>query len=263
MIVWLASYPRSGNTFIRLLLHHYFNVATLDRYIPKIEPLGPRDKNHIAELVGYRPIDSLEDLDAETEPAFVKTHELPDDDRPAIYVIRDGRDAITSYAHFVLTLEENCPKDEYEERFRKTIGHLVTDTERFGGWGAHVRAWTERQAPTAIVHYTQLQRRPYETLRLALSQLSLDTRIKTAGLRRRPVKFRELQRMSPQLFRKGKVGSYSDEMPEEVEQMFWEQYGDIMEQFGYQRRNRWNRIKDFWRKSIRCKSDRLDESPSK
>ena len=28
MIVWLASYPRSGNTFFRILLHHLYRLPT-------------------------------------------------------------------------------------------------------------------------------------------------------------------------------------------------------------------------------------------
>ena len=32
MIVWLASYPRSGNTFLRVVLHNVYGVATYVRY---------------------------------------------------------------------------------------------------------------------------------------------------------------------------------------------------------------------------------------
>lgn len=247
MIVWLASYPRSGNTFIRLLLHHYFDVATHDRYIPKLEMPDPQDKGHIANLVGFRPISSLQELDEEHEPAFVKTHELPDDDRPAIYVVRDGRDSITSYAHFILTIEEKCAREDYKASFVRTIRSIVTDNERYGGWGAHVLAWTQRLAPTAIVHYSELKKRPIETLKRALSQLSIDIAHHKERSPGNFVGFGDLQRMSPELFRKGESGSYADEMPEDVEELFWERYGDVMGKFGYRRRNYWDRIKNFWR----------------
>ena len=35
---------------------------------------------------------------------FVKTHELPSDDSPAILLVRDGRDAMVSFAHYI----EDC-----------------------------------------------------------------------------------------------------------------------------------------------------------
>ena len=50
MIVWLASYPRSGNTFLRLVLHRLFGVPTYSVYEdhdPVALRVGP-------ELVGYR-----------------------------------------------------------------------------------------------------------------------------------------------------------------------------------------------------------------
>ncbi len=50
MIVWLASYPRSGNTFLRLVLHRLFGVPTYSVYEdddPVAQRVGP-------ELVGYR-----------------------------------------------------------------------------------------------------------------------------------------------------------------------------------------------------------------
>lgn len=247
MIVWLASYPRSGNTFIRLLLHHYFDVATYDRYVPQIEMPDPRERGHLANLVGFQPFSSLKELDEQQDPTFVKTHELPDDERPAIYVIRDGRDSITSYAHFILTVEEKCAREGYKERFERTIESLVTDKDRYGGWGAHVVAWTQRPAPTAIVHYSQLQKRPVATLRRALSQLSLDLMVKREKYRENFVRFGDLQRISSELFRKGESGNYVDEMPGRTEEKFWERYGEVMQRFGYRRRNYWGSIKNFWR----------------
>jgi hypothetical protein len=51
VIVWLASYPRSGNTFLRVVLHNLYGVPTYSVYEdddPVAERVGPA-------LVGYRP----------------------------------------------------------------------------------------------------------------------------------------------------------------------------------------------------------------
>jgi hypothetical protein len=36
-------------------------------------------------------------------------------------------------------------------------------------------------------------------------------------------------------------------MPGRTEEKFWERYGEVMQRFGYRRRNYWSSIKNFWR----------------
>ena len=57
----------------------------------------------------------LEKLAAERHCYFVKTHELPreGDRRPAVYLLRDGRDALVSFAWFVLAYERPGPREEF------------------------------------------------------------------------------------------------------------------------------------------------------
>ena len=82
-MIWLASFPRSGNTFFRNILYQLYGLesSTFHR-----EPNYPVDE-------GY-----------ESYPV-VKTHLLPSDlipDDPNIkkvYLVRDGRDALVSIAH--------------------------------------------------------------------------------------------------------------------------------------------------------------------
>src|SRR5690348_17690471 len=99
MIIWLASYPRSGNTFYRILLNHLFGVSTQSVYN---DPLF-EERPELSELVGHAHNDrSLHELASSPRAYFVKTHELPNcDTYPAIYLVRDGRDALVSYAHYI------------------------------------------------------------------------------------------------------------------------------------------------------------------
>ena len=246
MIVWLASYPRSGNTFIRLLLHHFYGVATHDLYFPSLDPARTDSKVDLADFVGFSPFESMEDLANSKDLAFVKTHELPEDDHPALYVVRDGRDALTSYAHYILTIEQTTPRSEYTRRFEESLRDLVLGDDRFGGWGRHILAWSRRKAPTAIVNYDELQRRPLSTLERAFGQLSLDLAPLGGKSPQNLVTFRDLQRLAPQLFRRGKSGSYSREMPLKIEQAFWNRYGDVMKMLGYPRHTMKSLAERIW-----------------
>lgn len=71
MIVWLASYPRSGNTFLRVVLHNVYGVSTYSVYEdndPVAQRVGPA-------LVGYRPkpVERTQMIDG-ADVYFVKTH---------------------------------------------------------------------------------------------------------------------------------------------------------------------------------------------
>ncbi len=100
MIVWLASYPRSGNGFVRATMHSCCNVQSVDRY-----KIGKPFKNLNALFLEW--LESFETLVVRPETFVVKTHDLPEHDRfPTIYLVRDGRDCMVSYAWFHLTCDQ-------------------------------------------------------------------------------------------------------------------------------------------------------------
>ena len=97
MIVWLASYPRSGNTFLRIVLRHVYGVATYSVYEDD-DPVARRKVG--TDLVGYRPRPTDRTLMTDGPSVyFVKTHKRRKADGfPAICLVRDGRDAVVSNA---------------------------------------------------------------------------------------------------------------------------------------------------------------------
>ena len=57
MIVWLASYPRSGNTFLRVVLHNVYGVSTYSVYEdndPVAQRVGPPLSNTARNLPNAR-----------------------------------------------------------------------------------------------------------------------------------------------------------------------------------------------------------------
>lgn len=94
----LASWPRSGNTWLRHILFFYFyqndqvDMTTLDQYIPLIDSVDL--KTHLAapNPAPYR---------------FLKSHELGAPyfrNGRIILIVRDGRDATYSWHHYMQSL---------------------------------------------------------------------------------------------------------------------------------------------------------------
>ena len=95
--VWLASYPRSGNTFLRIILQNFFRLPTYSIY--NVQGQGFSDPSSAAlEEAPVLPRDWRDSLSDEpgAKPMLLKTHDRPEGDGPAIYLVRDGRAAIDS-----------------------------------------------------------------------------------------------------------------------------------------------------------------------
>ena len=154
-------------------------------------------------------------------PLFCKTHELWHADTPgrAIYVVRDGRDACVSFAHFLMEVEG------FQADFPRLLANIVESTD-YGAWSAHVKRWTDRKAPTAVVHYEDLCHAPHETLRRAFHILSLeDINISSDP----PKSFSDLQKFNPHFYRRGGSGSYKDEMPQSLQDRFTQLHGPTLD----------------------------------
>lgn len=145
MIIWLASYPRSGNTLLRTLLHQCFQLDTYD------DEAGTKLVGELAELdIGAAPLDSEWDifypLASSIKPLkLVKTHKYPRDNQPAIYIYRDGRLAIQSYLVF--------HRNFVDKKNFKSLMSLVIGDDYYGSWSRHYQIWTKRSAPTLILSF--------------------------------------------------------------------------------------------------------------
>lgn len=229
MIIWLASYPRSGNTFVRVLLKHLYGVRTYSVYD---DPLFA-EHQEVADAVGHapRPL-SMDEMAASAETYFVKTHDLPfADEYRALYLVRDGRDALVSYAHYVLSFEREDDPSTDRPGFAQVLRDLILHNESFGGWGPNVLAWARhRSAPTRVLRFEELIRDPVSMLTEALEGIGY--RAQSPESRSAPT-FETLHELMPAFFRRGKVGTWQEEMPSELHELFWEHHGEAMEEVGY------------------------------
>ena len=233
MLICLASYPRSGNTFLRILLNRLYGFTTTTGYDdndPVAQTIGPA-------FVGYEPRKhALQMLVNQPDITFVKTHRQPHrvacGDQPAIYLVRDGRDAIVSFAHYRANglLQQGKPADVHE-----LMRDLVLEESLgTGNWGLNVLHWLKRASPPAVIRFERLVREPEMELEQALAHLKLGPPRQARSV---APSFSDLHTTHGDFFRRGVVGSYRDEMPRDIESSFWEQphHAEAMSLLGYAR----------------------------
>jgi hypothetical protein len=213
MIVWVASFPRSGNTFLRIVLHRMYGIRTGTVYdVDGVAArLGP-------DLIGFADgPGSLDELRTAPDAYFIKTHRQRDadvdDGDPAICLVRDGRDALVSWAR---QRSETDPS-RYEPELRAMI--LRQDNVGTGSWGSNILSWREPPAPHRLMlRYEDLIRAPATTVAAVVAALAptitplVDVTIPS---------FDELRRADEQFFRRGRTGSYRDELPVDLHELFW------------------------------------------
>lgn len=263
---WLASYPKSGNTWVRLLLSTLETNAS-----PNLNRLaGATTHDKLDQALGI----SLGDLSpSETAAAlrlswalaqtksdkFVrrKTHRawvedvdgypVPWQPEPAraILVVRDPRAVVASLSHHMgFTLAESVAfMGRDHPRAERLDAH---GEERYLSWSHHTLSWLDGCAlPRLVVHYEDLisdaEREldrmatflgfpaSREQIAWAVSQCNFET------LASREIfeGFRESPTRGKVFFRKGQVDAWKKELPSELAQQIVEDHGPVMGRLGY------------------------------
>ena len=222
MIVWLASWPRSGNTFVRILLKTCLGVES---YSIHSDPYFDESNDQVKEWVGQKQYHGDQDeflARCRADPGLhiIKTHNPPVDLSPAIYVVRHGLAACVSYQQYARLAEGT----------QLGLLEIVNGCGWAGSWGNHVRTWDPLHRPnTLLVRYEALVADAYaEALRIGT-------------FLQRPVSgdnipaFAALTAADPQFFRSGSPEIDPSDVPEEVVEAFWECDGDVAAMLGYAR----------------------------
>jgi aryl sulfotransferase len=199
-IVWLASFPKSGNTWFRIFLA---NLAAGDA--------GPADINDLDErggiasdrqafeaatlldsgLLSFDDVDALrprlyERIAAETrEQRWIKVHDAYTltaggepvlgrrTGRTAIYLVRDPRDVAVSMAHHNNTSIDRAiatmgSPDSALARGR--AGQPLQLRQRLLGWSGHVASWLEQtDVPVRLLRYEAMRADPFAAFQAALT----------------------------------------------------------------------------------------------
>jgi hypothetical protein len=225
VLIWIASYPRSGNSWFRVVLR-----ACCGQRSESIYPEGGRPPRAVGS-----PDPATQGAAGDANPRellWVKTHERPGaDSHPAVYLVRDGRDALVSYTWFALQRDKGLTPPFAPDLFRTTMRNLMIGESPFGTWSENVLSWLRRPC-TVVVKFEDLIRDPASELTrvvetLGLSEVRVDTTVT-------PPTFSDLHRKQPLFFRKGESGQWRAEMPADLQALFWKRHGSAMAALGYE-----------------------------
>lgn len=181
-IVWLASYPKSGNTWLRTFLANYLAngakpvpINTLDRFgsgdsraqTYRAVSGGRVDTTDVVSGVRFRPKVLGAIVGNNADINFVKTHNkramawgvdlIPAAyTRSAIYVMRNPLDMVLSYArHFDMSheraVEAVCHSDNALAPDKNNVAQFL------GSWSDHVTSWTSFSPyPVLVLRYEDM-----------------------------------------------------------------------------------------------------------
>jgi Sulfotransferase domain len=141
--VWLASYPRSGNTYLRSILWNCFGLQTGSVYADDL-----RGDVAVLRQVGHFEGAAHGQFSADfLRLPLVKTHGWPIDNRKAIYIVRNGRDCCHSLREFWRA----------EGHGNVSLNDIITGRHQFGSWSGHFLAWNpEARSNTLFLRFEQL-----------------------------------------------------------------------------------------------------------
>jgi hypothetical protein len=136
--VYLASYARSGTTWLQMILYQ----LTTD---------GNMDFEHITLPIPYfeRALSQGRDLNQMPSPRVFKTHfryhRLPKGSYKRIYIARNGKDVLVSCYYFFLA--HSTFRGSFDEYFQKfMIGNVPP-----GSWFRHVSEWSAHAADPNVL----------------------------------------------------------------------------------------------------------------
>ena len=186
MIIWLASYPKSGNTWVRIFLNSLFsktnqtniNEIKITQFPQRKDFEGLSDNvDDLQEFVKHT-ITSQIRINLDNKTKIFKTHNAywktgdnyftdSDNTLGCIYIVRDPRNIITSIKnHFD---KKNIEKAlEFLKDERKIIGtlnkpELEADLPTvISSWKNHYNSWKKLKTNYLLIKYENLLSKPEE-----------------------------------------------------------------------------------------------------
>ncbi len=270
-IWWLASYPKSGNTWVRMFLANLlFNPEQpFDiNQIPKatfsdsmgsayarlaLKPIGALSRTEVLRL---RPRIQRMLANQGVDLLFAKTHSaiatidgIPTFDlslaRGAVYILRNPLDVAVSFAQHM----GRSPADAVITLCTKHSILRTTETQVWqftGSWGDHVRGWTTAPGLRCyVVRYEDMLRRPVKAFggiadhiglpydRARLSRAIRFSSFENLAGQEKEHGFIEQSDKTAQFFRKGQIGEWRNVLNHDQVDRMVEAHQDVMREFGY------------------------------
>lgn len=270
-IIWLASYPKSGNTWLRAFLANYLfegdapasfaavqRVSSGDSSGPSYAELSGRDPQALS-LADYMQTRArhLERIARSGAPVnLVKTHVAnariggarlipPQLTRQAIYLVRHPLDMLVSYAdHW--GIDPDRAAAQIADPKNAIPANSKTAAQFLGDWSAHVTGWTgARDLSVLTVRYEDMLADPETAFTRVLRHIGapidravLARAIEAASF---PVLaametaggFPERGPRQQRFFREGRTGQWRDAIPAELAERVVRVHRTVMKRLKY------------------------------
>ena len=191
MIIWIASYPKSGNTYIRSFLASYFYSENgkfdFDQLLkihqfPNIK--FSKIKAETMEEASKSWIYNQRAFFEEKKLNFVKTHNSlseykgnkftsKNETLGAIYIVRDPRNLITSFTnHYSLNYDEAIKfmLDENSALIEKSADKDYSNFTFLNSWSNHYKSWkNNKEFKSLFIKYEDLEKNKIEIFKTIIN----------------------------------------------------------------------------------------------
>ena len=188
MIFWIASYPKSGNTWLRALISSYYFskdgvfkkdiIKNIDQFPEKIHfsNFNYDHKNIIGTTQFW--IKAQEKINSDRKVKFFKTHNIfgkinkqpftnKSNSIACIYIVRDPRNVITSLKnHYELSYNEAYDFMTNEKKYIYDQHKLndYSDFQFIGSWKTNFQSWKyQKEIPIKFIKYENLLSETFTT----------------------------------------------------------------------------------------------------
>lgn len=235
--VFLASYPKSGNTWVRHLLTNVITGKSTEwrGELSKISVMVGRHQNLLEVLP--------------SSGRLIKTHEpFRKDYQRAIFILRDGRDVAVSEYHYQ---KQYSPAFvEYNDDFNIFFDRFLEGTVNgYGAWHKHTLSWlnssTNQSGNLLLVKFEELKQDPLGKLQQMVDFLGLqadpsqlqaaveDTSVE--AMKKKESDYWEKQGTNnPHFVRRAKSGNWHEMISDKNLSKFNSIAGEAMNAAGYQ-----------------------------
>jgi aryl sulfotransferase len=269
---WLVSYPKSGNTWMRLMLQslrnggapvdinepmdsrilnreefeEHFGVESSDLTQTEIDAVRPELHRAISraskDTLLLRKVHDRCWLTASGERVF-----LPEVSRGAVYIVRDPRDVAVSLAAFYgSNLEQAVRYMGDSAKFISTSSSRLGPqlAQPLGSWSEHVASWLDDAAmPLLLIRYEDMLADSAGELEKvarflglpveACAQAAAASRFSTLRGQEDQRGFRERMPVTERFFRQGRSGEGKERLPARLLERIESEHGAAMKRLGY------------------------------